>query len=280
MTGGLLGAAQEAVSYGANTFMIYTGAPRNARRSPLEKLKIEEGWAYMRENGIDSFVVHAPYIINLASFKEDTYNLAVTLLKDELERAKGMGSELVVLHPGAYTERDLEYGVNRIVSGFDSVLTDDYDGPDICLETMTGKGTEIGGSFEELKMIIDKARRKDKLKVCFDTCHAHDAGYAVSDDLDSVMDQFDEVLGLDMIEVFHLNGSLNPRGAKKDRHANIGATADNPKGADNIGFAAIRELAHSRYAEGRFLILETPWLDANTNLYKEEIAALRAGERD
>ena len=139
---------------------------------------------------------------------------------------------------------------------------------------MSGKGTEIGRTFEELKMIFDKTERRDRLRVCFDTCHTHDYGYNVAEDFEGVMKEFDAVLGIDMIEIFHLNGSLNPRGAKKDRHANIGAVDDNPKGADFIGLAAIRNIARSKYAENKFLILETPWLNASENLYKQEIEAI------
>lgn len=275
LSGGLLGAAKEAVSYGANTFMVYTGAPQNTRRSPLEKLKIPEAWAFMREHGIDEIVVHAPYIINLASYKENIFELATSFLSEELRRADAFGAGLLVLHPGAYTDKDMNYGIDRIAQGLNTVLAGGAS-PDICLETMAGKGTEIGGRFEELRRIIDKVERKDKIKICFDTCHTHDAGYDLAGDLDGVMKHFDDVLGLDLLKVFHINGSLNPKGSKKDRHANIGAGPDNPKGEDHLGFDAVYRIVHSPYAEGRPLILETPWLDEDTNLYRQEIAALRA----
>ncbi len=276
LSGGLLGAAKEAVSYGASTFMVYTGAPQNTRRSPVEKLKIPEGWAFMKENGIDEIVIHAPYIINMASFKADTFDLAKSFLAQEIERTAAFGAKLLVMHPGSFTEKDVEYGINRIAEGLNAVLTPDTP-VDICLETMAGKGSEVGRSFEELKAIIDKVEQKDKIKICFDTCHTHDAGYDIVGDLDGVMEQFDKILGLDLLKVFHLNGSLNPRGARKDRHANLGAQADNPKGIDHIGFEAIHRLVHSPYAANRLLVLETPWLDDKTNLYKEEIAMLRGG---
>jgi len=270
---GLLGAAREAHSYGANTFMVYTGAPQNTVRSSPDKLKIPEGRAFMAENGLGDFVVHAPYIINLASNKPDTFNLAVMFLKKEIDRARAFGSEYLVLHPGSFTTASLEYGLNRIVEGLDKALADDGP-PYICLETMTGKGSEVGRTFEELWAIINTAERPDRLAVCFDTCHTHDAGYDIVGDFDGVMEHFDSVIGLDRLKVFHLNGSLNPPGSRKDRHANLGAKADNPKGADHIGAEAVWRVAHSRYADGKPLILETPWLDANTNLYKEEIAYL------
>lgn len=274
ISNGLLGAAKEAVSYGANTFMIYTGAPQNTRRSPIEKLKIEEGKKYMNEHGIDDIVVHAPYIINLASHKESTFTLAVDFLKIEIERSEAIGSKYLVLHPGCFTETDLEYGTNRIAEGLNMVLTKDTK-INICLETMAGKGTEIGRNFTELKNIIDKVHFKEKIKICFDTCHTHDSGYDIVNNFDGVMKEFDDILGLDLLKVYHINGSLNVRGAKKDRHANIGATSDNVKGFDNIGFDAIYKIVHSEFAKDRLLILETPWIDANTNLYKEEIELLR-----
>ncbi len=272
--GGLLGAAKEAVSYGANTFMVYTGAPQNTRRSSLDKLKISEGWEYMKEHGINEIVVHAPYIINLASHKETTYELATNFLAEEIRRTEGFGSNLLVLHPGSYTEKDLEYGINRISEGLNAVLTKETK-PIICLETMAGKGSEVGRTFEELKSIIDKVKYKEKIGICFDTCHVHDSGYDIINGYDNVFKQFDKILGLDLLKVFHINGSLNTVGAKKDRHANIGANSENPKGIDRIGFEAIYNIVHSSYAKDRLLILETPWLDASTNLYKKEIEMLR-----
>ncbi len=274
MSKGLEGAVKEAISYNANTFMIYTGAPQNTRRSPIEKMKVAEGHALMKENGIKEFVVHAPYIINLASWKEDTYQLARDFLKLELERTEKMGSKYLVLHPGSFTDKDLQYGTQRIIDGLNEVLTEETN-VTICLETMAGKGTEIGRNFSELKTIIDGVKLNDKIAVCLDTCHVHDSGYDIVNDLDGVMKEFDEIIGLDKLKVFHINGSLNVKGAKKDRHANIGANEDNPKGKDNIGFKAIYNLVHSKYAKDKFLILETPWLDKTTNLYKEEIEMLR-----
>lgn len=274
MSGGLINAAKEAFSYKANTFMIYTGAPQNTKRSPIEKLKIEEGQKFMQENGISDIVVHAPYIINLASYKEDTFSLATDFLKMEIERTEKIGSNYIVLHPGAYTDKDLDYGINRIAEGLNIVLEEDTK-PMICLETMAGKGTEIGRNFEELKRIIDKVKLNNKIGICFDTCHTHDSGYDIINNFDNVMKEFDEIIGLDRLKVFHINGSLNPRGAKKDRHANLGADESNPKGKDYIGFDAIYNIVHSKYSEGKIFILETPWLDTKTNLYKEEIARLR-----
>ncbi|MGL5677485.1 MAG: deoxyribonuclease IV [Cellulosilyticaceae bacterium] len=274
MSGGLLGAAKEAYSYGANTFMIYTGAPQNTKRSPLEKLKIPEGQAYMKAYGLSDIVIHAPYIINLASCKEDTYALAKEFLALELERTEAMGSRYLVVHPGSYTTETLAFGTERIIEALNEVLKP-TTAVTVCLETMAGKGSEVGRCFEEIKAIIDGVHLKDKIGVCFDTCHVHDSGYDIVDDLDEVFATFDRIIGLDYLKVFHINGSLNPRGAKKDRHANLGACDNNPRGKDHIGKDALYNLVHHPAAAGRPVILETPWLDKKNNLYKEEIAFLK-----
>lgn len=274
MSDGLLGAAKEAYSYGANTFMLYTGAPQNTKRSPIENFKVAEGSEFMLQNGLSDIVVHAPYIINLASYKDDIYNLAVNFLKTEIDRTTAIGSNYIVLHPGCFTDMNLEYGIDRISNGLNKVLTDDTK-PFVCLETMAGKGTEVGRNFEELQKIIDKVIKKEKIGICLDTCHLHDSGYDIVNDFDGIMQKFDSIIGLEKIKVVHINGSLNPRGAKKDRHANLGADVDNPKGLDYIGFDAIYNIVHSKYLDGKIFILETPWLDKKTNLYKSEIERLR-----
>ena len=270
----LEGSAEEAYKLGESTFMIYTGAPQNTKRSPLENLKIKEGQAFMAAHGLSDIVVHAPYIINLASYKEDTYTLAKEFLALELERTAVIGSNYLVLHPGSFTDKTYEYGVERIAAALNEVLTPETK-PIICLETMAGKGKEIGRSFEELRDIIDRIELQDKIGICFDTCHVHDSGYDIIENLDDVFAEFDRIIGLDRLKVFHINGSLNPRGAKKDRHANLGATEENPKGKDYIGRDALYRLVHHPVALGKPIILETPWLDKKTNLYKEEIAFLR-----
>lgn len=274
MSKGLIGAAKEAYSYGATTFMIYTGAPQNTKRSPLDKLKIPEGQAFMQAHGLSDIVVHAPYIINLASCKEDTYALAKEFLAMELDRTAAIGSHYLVVHPGSFTTETLAYGTQRIIDALNEVLTPDTQ-PIVCLETMAGKGSEVGRCFEELRAIIDGVHLKDKIGVCFDTCHVHDSGYDIVENFEEVIAEFDRIIGLDYLKVFHLNGSLNPRGAKKDRHANLGALEDNPKGKDYIGKETIYKIVHHPVAQGRPVILETPWLDTKTNLYKEEIAFLK-----
>ena len=270
--GGLLGAAQEAHSYGANTFMIYTGPPQNTRRQALSKMKIEEGHAFIKAHGMEEFLVHAPYLINMASFKEETFALAKTILLSEVSRTQGLGARYLIMHPGSFTERDLDYGIKRIAEGLNEVLSDQTQ-VTILLETMSGKGTEVGKTFEELKAILDLV--KTDMGICLDTCHVHDAGYDLKHDIDSVLQEFDDIIGLSRLQAIHINGSLNPRGARKDRHANLGADESNPKGKDEIGFEAIARIVHHPKLAGKFFILETPWVSEDKNLYAEEIAALK-----
>lgn len=269
----MLGSVEEALSYDANTFMLYTGAPQNTKRKEISELNIEAARTLMREKGIEEFIVHAPYIINLANtVKPETYELAVNFLRLELKRTSAMGGRILVLHPGAHVGAGVEAGTASIVRGLNEVLTDDTDCL-IALETMAGKGSEIGRSFEELAAIYDGVAKKDRLRVCFDTCHTHDSGYDIVQDFDGVIEQFDHVLGKDQIAVFHINDSKNPRGAKKDRHENLG------KGA--IGFEALNRIVHHPDFADIPKILETPWIPIdgdpkNTRApYKEEIALLR-----
>lgn len=269
----LLGSVEEALSYKANTFMAYTGAPQNTRRKDLSELRIEEAKALMKEHGIDEFIIHAPYIINLANtLKPETYEIAVQFLRLELTRASAMGSHVLVLHPGAHVGAGPEAGIASIIKGLNEVLTDDTDCL-IALETMAGKGTEIGRTFEELAAIYDGVTKKDRLRICFDTCHTHDSGYDIIQDFDGVIDHFDHLLGKDQIAVFHINDSKNPRGSKKDRHENLG------KG--QIGFDALNYIVHHPAFPTIPKILETPWVPIdqdpkNTRApYLEEIALLR-----
>ncbi|MDO7907304.1 deoxyribonuclease IV [Paenibacillus sp. JX-17] len=269
---GLLTAAKEAQGYGSSSFMIYTGAPQNTRRKPIESMYLEEGKALMQQNGVGEIVVHAPYIINLGSYKENTYELAVSFLQEEIRRTHAIGVRNIVLHPGAFTDKDAEYGISRIADGLNEVL-DGVKETDvnIALETMAGKGTEIGRSFEEIAQIIDRVHHNERLTICMDTCHIHDAGYDIVNDLDGVLKQFDDLIGLDRIAVVHINDSKNPAGAKKDRHT--------PIGSGWIGYQAIHNVVHHELLKGRPFILETPWIgkDAKTQrpMYEAEIALLR-----
>ena len=218
----MLGSVKDALRFGANTFMLYTGAPQNTKRKDISELKIEEAKALMNESGIDEFVVHAPYIINLANtIKPETFEIAVQFLTLEIERTSKMGSKILVLHPGSHVGAGVEAGVAQIVKGLNEVLTSDTD-VNIVLETMAGKGSEIGRNFEELAMIYDGVIHNDKLRVCFDTCHTSDAGYDIINDFDGVISRFDKIIGKEQIAVFHMNDSKNEPGAGKDRHENFG----------------------------------------------------------
>lgn len=274
----LLGSAKEAVSYGADTFMFYTGAPQNTRRKEISELNIGPAWEYMEEHGIDDIVVHAPYIINLANtVKPETYELAERFLALELERAAACRSRVLILHPGAHVGAGVDAGIGQIIRGLNHILTPDTP-VCIALETMAGKGSEIGRSFEELARIYDGVTCSDKLRVCFDTCHTSDSGYDIIHDFDGVMEEFDRLIGKDQIAVFHINDSKNPAGAAKDRHANIGF--------GQIGFEALNYIVHHPDFEDVPKILETPYVPSPTQPkksfapYKYEIEMLRQGSFD
>lgn len=270
-----LASVKEAERYGANVLMLYTGAPQNTRRKEIKDLNIEAGWEYATKAGIREIVVHAPYIINLANtVKPETFELAIQFLEKEIRRTAAMRSHILVLHPGSALDAGAEAGIAQTVRGLNMVLDENEDEVFIALETMAGKGSEIGRTFEEIKAIYDGVNKKERLRVCFDTCHVNDAGYDLVHDYDGVFKHFDQVIGLDQIAVFHINDSLNPLGAHKDRHANIGQ--------GTIGFETLHRLVH----DPRFMeipkILETPWLCAEGETkktippYKEEIQQLLA----
>lgn len=268
-----LASVKEAESYGANVLMLYTGAPQNTRRKEIKDLNIEKGWEYAAQAGINEIVVHAPYIINLANtVKPETFTLAVEFLEKEIIRTAAMRSKTLVLHPGSCLDAGVDAGIDQIVKGLNQVLDQNEDDVFIALETMAGKGSEIGRSFEELARIYEGVHKKERLRVCFDTCHVNDAGYDLSHDYEGVFQHFDEVLGLGQIAVFHINDSMNPCGTHKDRHANIG------KGY--LGEEVLKKLVHDPRFEEIPKILETPWLceegsDKKTiPPYKEEIRQL------
>ena len=268
-----LASVKGAESYGANVLMLYTGAPQNTRRKEIKDLNIEKGWEYAAQAGINEIVVHAPYIINLANtVKPETFTLAVEFLEKEIIRTAAMRSKVLVLHPGSCLDAGVDAGTAQIVKGLNQVLDQNEDDVFIALETMAGKGSEIGRSFEELARIYEGVHKKERLRVCFDTCHVNDAGYDLSHDYEGVFQHFDEVLGLGQIAVFHINDSMNPCGTHKDRHANIG------KGY--LGEEVLKKLVHDPRFEEIPKILETPWLceegsDKKTiPPYKEEIRQL------
>jgi len=270
----LLGSVKEAVSYGANTFMVYTGAPQNTKRKEISELNIDAAHELMVTQNITDFIVHSPYIINLAnSINPDTFELAVNFLSLEIDRTIAMGSKVLVLHPGSHVNAGADVGINQVISGLNEVLDANKDCY-IALEAMAGKGSEVGRSFEELAKIFDRVKHNNKLRVCFDTCHTHDAGYDIIHDFDGVINQFDKLIGKDQIAVFHINDSKNPCGASKDRHENIGY--------GYIGFDALSYIVHHPDFEQVPKILETPYIplpeDPKKSLapYKYEIEMLQA----
>lgn len=274
----LLGSAKEAVSYGANVFMFYTGAPQNTRRKALDELNIAPAWEYMRQHGIEEILVHAPYIINLAnSVKPETFQLAVEFLDKELQRTAACGSRVLILHPGAHVGEGSAVGTAQIIKGLNQVLTAKTDCL-IALETMAGKGSEIGRTFEELAAIYDGVVYNEKLRVCFDTCHTSDSGYDIINHFDDVIADFDHILGKDQIAVFHINDSKNVPGSQKDRHENIGF--------GKIGFPALNYIVHHKDFTDIPKILETPYVPSDKNPkksyapYKYEIEMLKNGEFD
>ena len=274
----LLGSAKEAVSYGADTFMFYTGAPQNTRRKDISELNIDAAWEYMNAHGIDGIIVHAPYIINLGNtVKPETFSLAVEFLAKEIERTISCRSHTLILHPGAHVGAGTEAGTAQIIKGLNEVLTADTDCV-IALETMACKGSEIGRTFEELARIYDGVVHNEKLRVCFDTCHTSDSGYDIIHRFDDVIREFDHILGKEQIAVFHINDSKNVPGAAKDRHENIGF--------GQIGFDALNYIVRHPDFEDVPKILETPWIPSPDDRkksyppYKHEIAMLRKGVFD
>mgnify|MGYP002572786423 CR=1 FL=1 len=269
-----LASVKEAERYGANVLMLYTGAPQNTRRKEIKDLNIEAGWEYATKAGIREIVVHAPYIINLANtVKPETFELAVEFLEKEIRRTAAMRSKILVLHPGSALDAGAEAGIAQTVRGLNMVLDANGDDVFIALETMAGKGSEIGRSFEELKAIYDGVRYPENLRVCFDTCHVNDAGYDLVNDYENVMKEFDKIIGLDQIAAFHINDSKNPLGAAKDRHENFG------KGY--LGSDALMQVIRDSRFETIPKILETPYIKdpenpkKSTPPYKEEIAWIK-----
>ena len=268
----LLGSVKETISYGANTFMFYTGAPQNTKRSELSDEYTYEAYKLMKENNIDlsKVIVHAPYIVNLGNSKN--FDFSVSFLIQELERCSLLGVKYLVLHPGASVDLPREIAIKNIYDGLNLILDNDYD-VTILLETMAGKGTEIGKSFEELKLIIDNVKFKNKIGVCLDTCHINDAGYDITN-FDKVLDEFDNIIGLDKLKCIHINDSKNELGAHKDRHENFGF--------GYLGFDNLINIIYNEKIKDIPKILETPYVNKDDKSkeriyppYKYEIEMIR-----
>lgn len=266
----LLGSLKEALGYGANTFMFYTGAPQNTNRGLINDGLTLSAMELMKESGIDysKVIVHAPYIINLANGDVDKFSFSVRFLKEEVERCSLLGIKYMVLHPGSHVGLGVDTGIDNIIRGLNEVL--DGSSVTILLETMAGKGTEIGRSFSEISRIISGIEKKERIGVCLDTCHLHDAGYDVSD-FDKVLDEFDKEVGLSYVKCIHINDSKNIMGAHKDRHENIGF--------GNIGFDSLIKIIYNPRLESIPKILETPYVSEKAP-YKLEIEMIRNKEFD
>ena len=263
---GLVGSVEEALSYGANTFMFYTGAPQNTIRSSIDLDDVKKAYSLMNDNDIDKnkVIVHAPYIINLAN--PDKFDFSCRFLSEELKRVETFGMKYLVLHPGSHVGLGVDVGISNIIKALNFVLDNDDTDVTILLETMAGKGSEVGKSFEELKAIIDGVSKKERLGVCLDTCHLNDAGYDLAD-FDSVISSFDKIIGIHKIKCVHVNDSKNPLGSHKDRHENIG------KGT--IGLDTLINIIYYDKLKDVPKILETPYIDGMAP-YKEEIALIKS----
>ena len=263
-----VGSINEALNYGENTFMFYTGAPQNNIRVPLEKCKIDEGLELLKKHNINpnSLVVHAPYIINLGnSLNENIFKFSKEILQNEINRTSAFKVKNLVLHPGLHVKAGALIGLNKIVEGLNDILNNDSSDVIICLETMAGKGTELGKTFEEIAFIINHVKNNNRLGVCLDTCHIFDAGYNL-ENIDQLLKDFDEIIGLSRLKVIHLNDSKNENGSHKDRHANIG------KG--NIGVDNLLRFVYHPLLVNIPKILETPYIDGK-HPYKEEIEFIK-----
>ena len=263
----LLGSLKEALSYGANTFMFYTGAPQNTMRYPINEEKRDEALLMMREHDIDysKVVVHAPYIINVANDDEIKFNFSVQFLKEEIARCNALEIKKMVLHPGSHVGLGIERGIASIIRELNLILDGKYD-VTILLETMAGKGSEVGSRLEEIKTIIDGVNDKEHIGVCIDTCHLSDAGYDLID-FDKFLEEFDKIIGVDKIGCVHVNDSKNVFGLHKDRHENIGF--------GEVGFDTLMNVIYNKRLEEVPKILETPYVDREYPPYKYEIEMIK-----
>lgn len=264
----LLGSVKEAISYNSTCFMFYTGAPQNTKRCRLDYDLTLKAVNLLHENNIsvENLVIHAPYIINLANnLNKDKYLFSINFLCEELNRANMLGVKRVVLHPGSFTSLSLDDGINNIINALNLVIKPNLD-VSICLETMAGKGTEVGFKLEQIKRIIDGVKYNDKLMVCLDTCHLNDSGYDISN-FNKFLDEFDKIIGIEKIGCVHVNDSKNVLGSRKDRHENIGF--------GTIGFDSLINVIYNERIENVPKILETPYINKLYPPYKFEIDMIR-----
>lgn len=268
----LLGSVREALSYNANTFMFYTGAPQNTKRLPIDDNLTYSAYELMKEHHFDlsKVIIHAPYIVNLGNL--ENFDFSVSFLKGEIERASLLGIKYMVLHPGASVSYKKEDSIESIIKGLNLILDNDLD-VTILLETMAGKGTEIGSTMDDLKKIINGVKYQNKIGVCLDTCHLFDSGVDLTN-FDEYLDNFDKNIGLSYIKCLHINDSKNELGSHKDRHENIGL--------GNIGFDNLIRIIYNERLKDIPKILETPYVSQDDNSkekiyppYKYEIAMIK-----
>lgn len=273
----LLGSVKEALSYNANTFMFYTGAPQNTKRSPINEELTIASYKLMKEHHInpEKIIIHAPYIVNLGNL--ENFDFSVSFLKNEVERAHLLGVKNIVLHPGASVRYSKSESLSSIIKGLNLILDNNYD-VTICLETMAGKGTEIGASMEDLKTIIEGIKYQDKIGLCLDTCHLFDSGISLTN-FNTYLDNLDKFIGLKYLKCIHINDSKNPIGSHKDRHENIGF--------GSIGFDTLINIIYNDRLKNIPKILETPYISREENEkekiyppYKYEISMIRAKKFD
>lgn len=257
---GMLGSVKEALSYGANTFMFYTGAPQNTNRGEINDSLTLEAYKLMKENNmeLEKVIVHAPYIVNLANF--NNFDFSVSFLINEVERCHILGVKYLVLHPGSAVNCSREEAIKNIAKGLNLILDNDYN-VTILLETMAGKGNEVGRTFEELKDIIDLVKYQDKIGVCLDTCHINDAGYDIRN-FDKMLDEFDKIIGIDKIGCIHINDSKNDINTHKDRHENFGF--------GTLGFDNLINIIYHDKLKNIPKILETPYVTKDDNSKERE----------
>ncbi len=263
----MLGSVQEALSYGANCLMIYTGAPQNTIRKDIYSLRIPQALALMKDNNIEHLIIHAPYIINPATSDVEKRAFCIRFLTEEIRRSYQMGAKVIVLHPGNSLNLSVDEAIINIALILNQVIenTEKLDVV-IALETMAGKGTEVGRKFEELKAIYDLVVRKERVGICLDTCHLNDAGYDLVHNYQGVKEEIKKYFDYSMIKAIHINDSKNELGTHKDRHANIGSGM--------IGLETLKKICHDEDFAMIPKILETPYID-KLPPYKAEITLLK-----
>ena len=256
-------AAQISVDIGANTFQFFSRSPRGGNAKEFNEKDMAAFQKIREENNFGKLLAHAPYTMNLAAANEDTYEFAKMVIREDVKRMDSIGVEYICFHPGSHVGGGVEEGTRKIIEGLNQAITGD-ENITVLLETMSGKGTEIGRSFEEIRAIIDGVEHNERMGVCMDTCHIFSAGYDIVNDLDGVLDEFDRVIGLDRLKTIHLNDSMMPFGKNKDRHAGIGE--------GEIGMKALLEVVNHPKLRDIPFFLETPYDDEG---HGREIAMLK-----